>query len=48
MVQGKVYHTVQNESFTKFLYRCDFFKALIFLLCFGAIDLTLPTGTSLI
>ena len=48
MVPSKAFHTVQNESFIKFFYTGDFFKALIFLLCFGAIDSTLPTGTSLI
>ena len=48
MVPSKAFHTVQNESFIKFFYTGDFFKALIFLLCFGAVDSTLPTGTSLI
>lgn len=32
--------------FIKFIFSGNFFKALVFLICFGAIDWTLPRGSS--
>lgn len=39
---------VRNELLMQFIFRGDFFKALIFLVCFEAIDLTLSRGISLV